>query len=142
MLGNRAARATVMSALAEISCCSDSATSGRRASSERGQALDHLRAGEGIERAGVHIDRLGSLAEQHRERVHRLAELLLQRRNRRTQQRHRGLLLGHVQPCGDARGLLQLQAVQDFLAVGEIFARHLQPVAKFAALENRWWRRC
>ena len=77
MLGNSAARAAVMSALAAISCCSASATSGRRVSSCDGRPGATAGADSAVRDAAFDVDRFGRPADQHGERIDGLPELLL-----------------------------------------------------------------
>ena len=102
----------------------------------RRQSGEHRRALELGQCAAGHIDRLRRLADQHRERVDRLTELLLRAAEwRRTAGppwfpavRHRGR-----SPC--RRTVRASKPRRIVLAVREILLRHLNPIAQLQRLK-------
>ena len=135
MVGNSAARATVISAFAATSCCSASATSGRRVSSSEGSPATTCGTLRSFRRAVGHVERLRRLADQHRQRIDRLPELLLQRRQRGVEQRHGRFLLRDIEAGGRADLLLQREAAQDLAAVLQILLRDLDALAQLERLQ-------
>ena len=101
------------------------------------EGLDDRRTGYLRQSAHVDVDGFRCLADEHGERIHRLAKLLQQRRQRGIQQGHRRFLLGDIETGGGPCPLLRLESAQYFFAVVQVLLRHLDAVAQFKRLKIR-----
>ena len=95
----------------------------------------HRRAADLIQAAVRHVDALGRVAGEDRERIDALAQLLPQGGHGGVHRGDHRLLLRHVEPGGGAGHLLELQALQDLGGVGEVRLGDGEAVAQLERLE-------
>jgi hypothetical protein len=101
-----------------------------------GQPGHKWRLRDALERGLLEFKTFGLAPEEDRQRIERLAQLLLERRDGRAQRRDHCLLLRHIEPRGRTDRLVELQSLEGRLRAREVVVCDVQSILQLERREK------